>query len=312
MSANKWWADGDLPPPSMRHLFRPLSQFSLQNGQPEEKDRILEERLTNLNIDESENQMEKLASLEERAEMLRMNDRSQDAPSVSDIEQRLAKLRGVPVEDIRYPKSAILNGNEVEETAEKLIKRARDEAMLEKNWDCHGESEEHDVDPEEFIKMCENDASFPYELNQKLSVPDTDIMMGRDTIRNLKDIQRVMKLAKQRSIKAAKLTRNVDSDNHSVDNEIKKLKKLTNQSNMKSEKINEEMSKFWERKLDRKASSSESTSKSENSDDDAEIDYEELQKVVLEAEKAEMEAMEMVKESKKSGKKSGIFSRIFR
>lgn len=63
------------------------------------------------------------------------------------------------------------------------------------------------------------------ELSGELSISDTDIM-GRDTIRNLKAIQRTMKLAKQQSIKAAKLTR-MGTDNQSVDNEIKKLMKLS-------------------------------------------------------------------------------------
>lgn len=131
---------------------------------------------------------------------------------MSDIEERLAKLRGSPVKNIRYPRVllaihhssvkssnsvsgfellpfrliklwskkvaftfvfsvamlvnfqfAVLNGNEVEEeTVEKLIKRARDEAMLETKWDCSEKSEdEHGVDPEEFIKMCGSDPSLP-------------------------------------------------------------------------------------------------------------------------------------------------------
>uniref|UniRef100_A0A158Q7P3 GYF domain-containing protein n=1 Tax=Elaeophora elaphi TaxID=1147741 RepID=A0A158Q7P3_9BILA len=308
MSVNKWSTDDDLPPPSMRHFF-PSLQFPSQNRQLEEKDRILEERLTNLNMDKSENQVETLASLEERAEMLRMNDRNQDTPSVSDIEERLAKLRGIPVEDIRYPRSAILNGSEGEETVEKLMKRARDKAKLEIKWDHFGKSE-YDVDPEEFIKMCGNDASLSDELVGKLSISDTDIMSW-DTIRNLKDIQRTMKLAKQQSIKAAKLAGNIKSDNRSMDNKIKKLMKLTSQSNKKSEEISDELSKFWDRRLNHEVSSSEYSSKSENSDDDAKIDYEELQKVILEAEKAEMQATEMVKEPKKSSKKNGVFSRIF-
>ncbi|VBB29016.1 unnamed protein product [Acanthocheilonema viteae] len=350
MSANKWWSNGDLPPLSMRY-FHPSLQFLPRNDQLEEKDKILEERLTNLNMNDGENQMETLASLEKRSEMLRINGRScflvkhirlgeykseldnipevdnnklkldwignsifyiefggQDTPSVDDIEKRLAKLRGVPVENIRYPRSAILNGNE--ETVEKLMKRARDEAILETKWDRSRKSEEDDVDPEEFIKMCESDASLS-ELSGKLSISDTDVTMGRDTIRNLKDIQRTIKLAKQRSMKAAKLTGSVGNDNDSVDNEIKKLMKLTNQSNVKSEKISDELSKFWEKRFNHNLSSSESSIKSENPDDDAEIDYEELQKVVLEAEKAEMEATEMIKQSKKSDKKYGIFSKIF-
>ncbi|KAL3985103.1 hypothetical protein ACH3XW_37250 [Acanthocheilonema viteae] len=297
MSANKWWSNGDLPPLSMRY-FHPSLQFLPRNDQLEEKDKILEERLTNLNMNDGENQMETLASLEKRSEMLRIN--GQDTPSVDDIEKRLAKLRGVPVENIRYPRSAILNGNE--ETVEKLMKRARDEAILETKWDRSRKSEEDDVDPEEFIKMCESDASLS-ELSGKLSISDTDVTMGRDTIRNLKDIQRTIKLAKQRSMKAAKLTGSVGNDNDSVDNEIKKLMKLTNQSNVKSEKISDELSKFWEKRFNHNLSSSESSIKSENPDDDAEIDYEELQKVVLEAEKAEMEATEMIKQSKKSDKK---------
>lgn len=45
---------------------------------------------------------------------------------------------------------------------------------------------------------------------------------------------------------------------------------------MKSKKISGELSKLWERRLDREMSSSESISGSENS---TESDYEELQKV---------------------------------
>lgn len=76
MSVNKWWIDRDLPSPSMRAHFLSPSQFLPQNGQLDEKDRILEERLKDLNMDESENQIETLASLEERAEMLRKNGRN--------------------------------------------------------------------------------------------------------------------------------------------------------------------------------------------------------------------------------------------
>lgn len=78
MSDNKWWStDGDLPPPSMRQ-FIPSSQFLPRKHQLEEKDRILEERLANLNVSESEHEMGTLASLEERAEMLGMNGRSKN------------------------------------------------------------------------------------------------------------------------------------------------------------------------------------------------------------------------------------------
>ncbi|VDK86428.1 unnamed protein product [Litomosoides sigmodontis] len=304
MSISKWCStDDDLPPPSMRQ-FIPSSQFLPRKVQLEEKDRILEERLANLNVDESQNQMETLASLEKRAEMLRINGRSEDTPSVSDIERRLAKLRGIPVENIRYPRFTIVNGNE--ETVGKLMKRARDEAMLEK------EKLEHDVDPEEFLKMLGRDALRP-DFSGNLSISDTDTdthTMGQDTIRNLKEIQQVMKLAKQRSIKAAKVVGSVDSDNHSVDHEIKKLMELTSQSSIKSEKISDELCKFWERTLDHGASSSESSSKSESLEGDVEID-DELQRTILETEEAEMEAKELVKESKKRGKKSGILSRIF-
>uniref|UniRef100_A0A1I7VRJ4 Fibrous sheath-interacting protein 1 n=1 Tax=Loa loa TaxID=7209 RepID=A0A1I7VRJ4_LOALO len=322
MSNNEWWIDGDLPPPSMRQKynlvrhFTPLSycspQFSPQNRQPEEKDKVLEQRLKNLNMDTSKKQVETLSSLEERAKMLKINDESQHTSSMSDIEQRLANLRGLPVEDIRYPRFATVYRNEVEEeTVEKLMRRAKDEIMLEKKLDRSDKlDDEHDVNSEEFIKMCTSNASVPDELSGELPLSDIDIM-GQDTIRNLKEIQQTMKLAKQRSVKAAKLT-GIGNDNHSMDNEIKKLMTLTSQSNMKSEKINDELSKFWKRRMDNGASSSESSSKSENSDDEAEIDCGELQRVILEAEEAENEAMQMIKDSRKNGKKTGIFSRIFR
>ncbi|OZC12167.1 hypothetical protein X798_00688 [Onchocerca flexuosa] len=289
MNHNNWWTGDDLPPPSMRvkykhalvQRFLPSSRLSQQNRQSDEKDKILEQRLTNLNMN-----------------------KNQDTPSVSDIEERLAKLRDVPVESIGNSRFAVVNGDETEEeTVEKLMRRAKDEAMLETMCDRSGKSEKHNVDPEEFIRICRNDASFPDDLNE-LSISNADIM-GRDTIRNLKQLQRMMKLAKEQSIEAAKLT-DAGNDNHSMDDEIKELMKLTNQSNMKSAKINEELSKFWERRLDQEVSSSESN------DDDTEIDNEKLEKIVLEAEKAENEAIQIIKDSKKNGKKSGIFSRIFR
>ncbi|VDK89424.1 unnamed protein product, partial [Onchocerca ochengi] len=279
MNNNNWWTDDDLPPPSMRQKYRhaivqrflPSSRLSQQNRQSDKKDKILEQRLINLSMSKNENEIETLASLEERAKMLKMHNGNQDTPSVSDIEERLAKLRNVPVEGIRHSRSAVVNGDETEEeTVEKLMRRAKDEAMLETKWDRSGESEEHDVDPEEFIRICRNDASFPDDLNEELSISNADIM-GRDTIRNLKQLQRMMKLAKEQSIEAAKLT-DAGNDNHSMDDEIKELMKLTNQSNTKSAKINEELTKFWERRLDQEVSSSES------SDDDTEIDYEKLEK----------------------------------
>uniref|UniRef100_A0A1I8EGN2 Uncharacterized protein n=2 Tax=Wuchereria bancrofti TaxID=6293 RepID=A0A1I8EGN2_WUCBA len=324
MSNNKRWIDDDLPPPSMRQkythgLLRYFSPSTYSNHQMEEKDKILQQRLTNLNMDKfNKNQMETLSSLEERAKLLTMNDGSQDMPSVSDIEKRLSKLHDLPLEDIRYPRSAIVNANKIEEeTVDKLMRRARDEAMLETKWDASRKSEDkHDIDPTEFIKMCKNNASVPDELNGELFISDTDLM-GQDTIRNLKEIQRTMKLAKQRSVEAAKLT-GISSNNHTMDNEIKKLMKLTNQSNLKSRKISDELSKFWDRRRDHEVlSSSESSFKSENSDDKSEIsddkseiDCEELHKIVLEAEKAENEAMQLVKESKKNNKKSVIMCHI--
>lgn len=41
------------------------------------------------------------------------------------------------------------------------MKRAKDEAMLEKRCDRFGKFEEHDIDPEEFVKMREKDALLP-------------------------------------------------------------------------------------------------------------------------------------------------------
>lgn len=41
------------------------------------------------------------------------------------------------------------------------MKRSSDEVMLETKWNRRGKSEEHDVDPEEFLKMCGSDASLP-------------------------------------------------------------------------------------------------------------------------------------------------------
>ncbi|VDN87229.1 unnamed protein product [Brugia pahangi] len=170
MSDKKWWIDDNLPPPSMRQkythsLLRHFSPSTYSSHQMEEKDEILQQRLTNLNMDKDENQMETLSSLEERAKMLTMSGGSQDMPSVSDIEKRLAKLYDMSLENIRYPRSAIINGNKVEEeTVDKLMKRARDEAMLETKWDASRKSEDkHDIDPAEFIKMCKNNASVPDE-----------------------------------------------------------------------------------------------------------------------------------------------------
>ncbi|MCP9259686.1 hypothetical protein DINM_003046 [Dirofilaria immitis] len=277
MKNNKWSSNDDLPPPSMRqnyaNAFLPSSQFLSQNDQLNEKDKILAQH--------------------------------QDTPSVSDIEERLAKLRDVSVDDIRYPRFAIVNENRTEEeTVQKLIRQAKDEAALEAKWDTSGKSEEHDINPEEFIELCKNNASPSDDLNEELSISNADIM-GRDTIRNLKQLQRTMKLAKQQSKEAANLV-DTDSNNRSMESEIEELMTLTKQSNKKSAKINEELSKFWEKRLNDEMSSSESSL------DNIEINQNELKRIILEAEKTENEAMQMVKESKRSSKKNGIFSRIFR
>lgn len=81
MSNSKWWFDDDLPSSSIQqkymHNILSSSQFLSQNHQLLEKDKILEQRLANLNVnDKNENQMETLASLEERAKMLKMTDGS--------------------------------------------------------------------------------------------------------------------------------------------------------------------------------------------------------------------------------------------
>ncbi|VDP14265.1 unnamed protein product [Onchocerca flexuosa] len=235
MNHNNWWTGDDLPPPSMRvkykhalvQRFLPSSRLSQQNRQSDEKDKILEQRLTNLNMNKSEDEIETLASLEERAKMLKMHNGNQDTPSVSDIEERLAKLRDVPVESIGNSRFAVVNGDETEEeTVEKLMRRAKDEAMLETMCDRSGKSGKHNVDPEEFIRICRNDASFPDGISIYIF---------------------------QYYFSFNKLAESL---------------------------LGTVIYLYF--------------------------------KIVLEAEKAENEAIQIIKDSKKNGKKSGIFSRIFR
>lgn len=54
---------------------------------------------------------------------------------------------------------------------------------------------------------------------------------------------------------------------------------LANQSKIKSEEINDELSKFWATRLYDEMSSYESSFKSENLDNEAEVDDDELQRV---------------------------------
>uniref|UniRef100_A0A915PEW1 Uncharacterized protein n=1 Tax=Setaria digitata TaxID=48799 RepID=A0A915PEW1_9BILA len=316
MSNNK--PDNDLPPPSMRQYtsnstkqfhssLYPSLHFARQIHQPEKEDEILNRRLANLNISEDENQTETLEALEERAKMLGMHAERQNVPSVSDMEERMARLCDVPVEGSRYPRVALVNRNE--DTVEKLMKRAGDEVMLEMKWNRCGKSKgELDVNPEEFIKIVGSDGALSNELSEELSPPHINVL-GRNTIRSLKELKGTMKLAKERSMETAMLS--TIANDKSVDDEIMKLMKLTRQNSMKSEKISEELSRFWENRLDCQLSS-DSSHKSEHSDGNDKISDEELQKIIMEAEQMENEAKQMVRQSKKNGKKNGILSRIFR
>lgn len=57
--------------------------------------------------------------------------------------------------------STVLNRNE-KETVEKLIRRAKDEVVLENEWNRPGKSKDmHDVDPEKFLKIYKSHSSFP-------------------------------------------------------------------------------------------------------------------------------------------------------
>lgn len=64
------------------------------------------------------------------------------------------------------------------------------------------------------------------ELNGEILTSDADVTMGQDTIRNLKQIQQTMKLARQQSLQAAKLKKK-SNDNHSMDYELKKFTRLS-------------------------------------------------------------------------------------
>lgn len=77
MRNNNRYNVDDPPSPSIRHKFtrgfiRRFSspQFLSQSCESEEKDKIVERRLKNLNMDKAKDEMETLSSLEERTKML--------------------------------------------------------------------------------------------------------------------------------------------------------------------------------------------------------------------------------------------------
>ncbi|VDN00963.1 unnamed protein product [Thelazia callipaeda] len=251
MSNNKkWWNPSDeLPPPSMRDKYipNPLQKFSSHKHESNSD-------LRNSKVCGNQNHSLALKSMEERARRLRMNAEDKNIPSVTNIEERLAKLRGVSVEDIRHPRVFVLDQNKYQEDeVENLMRQAKDNAKIDKKWSQDLES-----------------TKYSYDLSSIPSTSNADILIDSDTIGNLRDLHQTLKLAKQQSIEAADLI-DASTNDKSVDEEIEKLLKQTKQNSVKSKKINKEFNKFFEQRLQREISH-ESSSESENSSDSAEID----------------------------------------
>ncbi|VDN29618.1 unnamed protein product [Gongylonema pulchrum] len=230
-----WWNESALPPPSMRQQFvaNPLRRFSPSpNAQ-----RRFPVKQTNRRTVASQSKQEDsadfrtrsrsevgtVADLEKRLDRLRASS-GEMVPSVSDIETRLAKLRDVPVEYIRNPRTCIVNReSSTEESVKKLLQKAKDEAAIARKWSGRKLDSESVVNPQQYLASSADKAS--HHDSEDPCSSDGAILMGQDTIRNLKDLRRTMKLAKQRSMKAAKSIRK-GTDDQSLKNEMKELMEL--------------------------------------------------------------------------------------
>uniref|UniRef100_F1L287 Zinc finger FYVE domain-containing protein 19 n=1 Tax=Ascaris suum TaxID=6253 RepID=F1L287_ASCSU len=304
----RWWGEDELPPPSMRHTYSP-SQRPFRTKLPHRvspqpppysavcgsDDRDIEKRLNDLKSER--------AILENKGR--------KKTPTLSEIEERLAKLREVPVEEIRNPSLmfARKKGEVKEETVRDIIEKARDEVRIEKKWDPVKQLEQRYNQYHHIEVNNDDQEELPAVQTKKFcgesptsSGISNDIIMGEETIRGMKDLADKLKFAEQESFEAAAC---VAASDKSAKKEMRRIARLTRQESLKNEKINKELGKFWERSLDKYGNDVDS-------DEDNEVDEAELQKIIREAEQAENEVKETVKKSKKVRNKGGFLLRFFR
>ncbi|KAH7730681.1 60S ribosomal protein L49 [Aphelenchoides avenae] len=114
---DKWWGDDELPPPSMRHFLAGAKPVSSQQSHPQ-----LEERLANLAGVPVDHIRNPKGILPEREPAITLSTtvhgtprlRTED-PTLAKLEERVAALRGVPVEVIRNPRLMVVDDDEEEE-----------------------------------------------------------------------------------------------------------------------------------------------------------------------------------------------------
>ncbi|KAI1719751.1 FYVE zinc finger domain-containing protein [Ditylenchus destructor] len=136
-SAKNWWGDDKLPPPSMRQPFTKVrlgtdNENSGGKGGQRDWDK-LEERLE---------------KLKEHANRNRVSVPNDEAAHVAQLEQRLADLRGVPVEVIRKPRLMVCDPKDLDEDDEeeltddvkKLLSAAESRAKVDRNAHAYDNS----------------------------------------------------------------------------------------------------------------------------------------------------------------------------
>uniref|UniRef100_A0A183US98 FYVE-type domain-containing protein n=1 Tax=Toxocara canis TaxID=6265 RepID=A0A183US98_TOXCA len=276
-TSEHWWGPDELPPPSMRHKY-PTPQRPFRRKSPRAdcsqpppysevcstSDTKIEQRLNKLKSDR--------AILEGRG--------VEKIATVNEIEERLALLRGVPVEEIRNPSLmfARKRGEVRGESVKDLIEKAHDEVRIEKKWDpvkqlerryneyhhnvdVNNDNQEEELPAVQMKKFCEESPSS--------SGMNDDIIMDEDTVRGMKDLAKTLKLAEEESFDAAACA---EASNKSAKRQMEEIAKLTRQKSLKNERINAELGRFWEKSFEKYGSQ-------DGSEQDNEVDEEELQKV---------------------------------
>ncbi|XGW05619.1 hypothetical protein V3C99_016182 [Haemonchus contortus] len=303
-SSAKWWGDG-LPPPSLRTTI----------GQPQPAPRVLHTKLNDGVAKAPEHRGSD--DLELRWKRMREEDVPSKVLTLSEIEERLAALRGCDVELIRRPRCMFETSEKVSpsgNTAEELMKQAKDLAEIEERYDEDKEMErrfkrlkyEDNSQPGEAADGADMDQLTSGASNDpRLSTVSSATAFSEATAKELEEINRLMEEAEKR-VKAS------EADDKHVQQEMKSVLAATRQKSLELEKVNREIGQFWNKQLNKVELSD---SEEDNVDDEV------VKKIILEAEQTAPDEPELPQGSatatpttvqSPSSKKAGLFSKIFR
>ena len=174
-----WWGDDDLPPPSMRRDYMKPTPRIVQNNPDQDRElskvakemEEIQSRLAKLQektVEEVKNPRVLITGKDENGQVPQgakiLDTLNDDKPTtsnekegnnqsitVSEIEQRLAALRGVPVEVIRKPRLMIMDDEEesdveLPEEAMELLKEAERKSGFKRKTPTSYENEGLDID----------------------------------------------------------------------------------------------------------------------------------------------------------------------